>query len=138
MQQTSKYQFNLVEGSDDFSPTPLNQNMEKVEEALSVLNAAVETAQTTADTAQAAAETLHYVIGSYIGNGGTQDINLGFQPQFLFITAQMTGASKDASYLAITGGNEYLTTVILKSFGFTVVHGSTKYPFTNQSDRVYR
>ena len=34
MQQTSKYQFNLVEGSDDFSPAPLNQNMEKVEEEL--------------------------------------------------------------------------------------------------------
>ena len=40
MQQTSKYQFNLVEGSDDFSPTPLNQNMEKVEELLSELSTA--------------------------------------------------------------------------------------------------
>ena len=34
MQQTSKYQFKLIEGTDDFSPTPLNDNMEKVEEAL--------------------------------------------------------------------------------------------------------
>lgn len=34
MQQTSKYQFNLVENTDDFSPAPLNQNMEKVEEEL--------------------------------------------------------------------------------------------------------
>ena len=41
MQQTSKYQFNLVEGSDDFSPTPLNQNMEKVEEELIALSAAL-------------------------------------------------------------------------------------------------
>lgn len=32
MQQTSKYQFKLIEGTDDFSPTPLNDNMEKVEE----------------------------------------------------------------------------------------------------------
>ena len=34
MQQTSKYQFNLVDTTDDFSPAPLNQNMEKVEEEL--------------------------------------------------------------------------------------------------------
>ena len=34
MQQTTKYQFNLVDTTDDFSPTPLNQNMEKVEEEL--------------------------------------------------------------------------------------------------------
>lgn len=34
MQQTSKYQFNLVEGSDDFSPAPLNQNAQKTEAAL--------------------------------------------------------------------------------------------------------
>ena len=32
MQQTTKYQFKLIEGSDDFSPQPLNDNVEKVEE----------------------------------------------------------------------------------------------------------
>ena len=41
MQQTSKYQFNLVEGGDDFSPTPLNQNMEKVEQELSGLESSI-------------------------------------------------------------------------------------------------
>lgn len=34
MQHTSKYQFKLIEGTDDFSPGPLNDNMEMVEEAL--------------------------------------------------------------------------------------------------------
>ena len=81
---------------------------------------------------------LPYVIGSYTGNGGTQDIDLGFQPRFLFITAQMTSALKDATYLAITGGNDYLRTVTLKEFGFTVTHGDTSYPFTNQNDLIYR
>ena len=32
MQQTTKYQFNLVVATDDFSPDPLNQNMGKVKE----------------------------------------------------------------------------------------------------------
>lgn len=34
MQQTSKYQFKLIEGTDDFSPAPLNQNTQKAEAAL--------------------------------------------------------------------------------------------------------
>ena len=41
MQQTTKYQFKLIEGSDDFSPQPLNDNAEKVEEALQALETSV-------------------------------------------------------------------------------------------------
>ena len=47
MQQTSKYQFNLVEGSDDFSPTPLNQNIEKIEETLEGMETALSKTYTT-------------------------------------------------------------------------------------------
>ena len=39
MQQTEKYQFNLIETSDPFSPEPLNANMEKAEAALAGLSA---------------------------------------------------------------------------------------------------
>ena len=34
MQQTSQYQLNLIEGSDDFLPDPINENMEKLEEVV--------------------------------------------------------------------------------------------------------
>ena len=34
MQQTSKYQFKLIEGTDDFSPTPLNDNAQKTEDLI--------------------------------------------------------------------------------------------------------
>lgn len=34
MQQTEKYQFNLIEGGDDFSPEPLNQNTQRAEALL--------------------------------------------------------------------------------------------------------
>ena len=34
MQQTTKYQFNLVDATDDFSPTPLNQNAQKTEDLI--------------------------------------------------------------------------------------------------------
>ena len=63
MQQTSKYQFNLVEGSDDFSPTPLNQNMEKVEEELSGLESSVMANLGTIG------HNLRIQTGSYVGTG---------------------------------------------------------------------
>ena len=34
MQQTEKYQFNLIEGADDFSPEPLNENTQRAEALL--------------------------------------------------------------------------------------------------------
>ena len=34
MQQTSKYQFKLIDGTDDFSPTPLNDNAQKTEDLI--------------------------------------------------------------------------------------------------------
>ena len=83
-------------------------------------------------------DNLPYVIGSYNGNGGTQDINLGFQPRFLFITSQIASSSKDCIYLAMTGGNDYSSTVTLKDFGFSVMHGSMQYPYVNVSGRIYR
>ena len=66
MQQTSKYQFKLIEGTDDFSPTPLNDNMEKVEEKLSELNDTV--AQHTAAIGTGG-HTCRIAFGSYQGTG---------------------------------------------------------------------
>lgn len=40
MQQTEKYQFNLVESTDAFSPAPLNENMELVEMQFQAVEAA--------------------------------------------------------------------------------------------------
>lgn len=59
MQQTSKYQFNLVENTDDFSPAPLNQNMEKVEEELEGILEVIGSGGNTARIAY----------GSYTGTG---------------------------------------------------------------------
>ena len=41
MQQTSKYQFKLIEGTDDFSPAPLNQNTQKAEAILTGVEVAL-------------------------------------------------------------------------------------------------
>ena len=94
MQQTTKYKLNLIEKSDTFSPDPLNQNTQKVENALSAATAhtdagdrAEASARASADAALAqrvtALEAHHIYVGTYTGNGSTTDgqtINLGFTP----------------------------------------------------------
>lgn len=74
MQQTSKYQFNLVDGSDDFSPAPLNQNAQKTEtlfEGLEEDLAALETSlgQSMTDLEDSVDESLASVLAA-VGSGG--------------------------------------------------------------------
>ena len=84
MQQTSKYQFNLVEGSDDFSPAPLNQNAQKTEAALVAMEESL-TGQieemegslaSLAANVGTAGKTARIAWGSYTGTG----IGLGCSP----------------------------------------------------------
>ena len=89
MQQTSKYQFKLIEGTDDFSPTPLNDNMEKVEEKLSELNDTV--AQHTAAIGTGG-HTCRIAFGSYQGTGtygagSPNSLTFDFCPVAVFIRA---------------------------------------------------
>lgn len=62
MQQTDKYQLNLIESSDTFSPAPLNENAQKLEAAIAAeaaagaqACAAEASARVSADAAEAAA-----------------------------------------------------------------------------------
>ena len=74
MQQTSKYQFKLIEGTDDFSPTPLNDNMEKVEDALEALDASVAEqlgdVEDAMDTLEAGVESSLANLTAALGTGG--------------------------------------------------------------------
>ena len=85
MQQTQTYKLNLLETSDAFSPSPLNENMEKVETKLAALDG------TAADheTRITALEVKKMVVGTYAGNGsygkGSQGIELGFSPLALIV-----------------------------------------------------
>ena len=42
MQHTEKYQFKLIDGTDDFSPQPLNDNMELVEDQFQAVEQALD------------------------------------------------------------------------------------------------
>ena len=151
MQQTTKYQFKLIEGSDDFSPQPLNDNVEKVEELFQDMEEAVEEAQSAADAAQNTADAAYcptnkpYVIGSYegtLGNtNGSQTITLGFKPSFLIICGNATNgignSDSIAGYYAMSGGNAYSSVLTLTDTGFVVAQKTSILPLLTLSGRTY-
>ncbi len=100
MQQTNKYKLNLIEKDDTFSPDPLNDNMEKVEEALEREAAARQAADATEAQARADADAAldrriqtieaHKIVFGSANNTSTT-ANLGFTPLLLYVTG-MNGA----------------------------------------------
>ena len=66
MQHTSKYQFKLIEGTDDFSPTPLNDNMEMVEEQFEAVEEEFSEVMTNLGSG---GNTARIIYGSYVGTG---------------------------------------------------------------------
>ena len=77
MQQTSKYQFKLIEGTDDFSPAPLNQNAQKTETLLAGMEEDLAALEDSVDSQLAAVtaalgsggHTARIAWGSYTGTG---------------------------------------------------------------------
>ena len=87
MQQTTKYQFKLIEGTDDFSPTPLNDNMEAVESQLSALETSL---AGLADNLGTAGHNCRIATGSYVGTGtygqsSPNSLTFPFPPLFVLI-----------------------------------------------------
>ena len=80
MQQTEKYKLNLIEKTDTFSPDPLNENMEKVEAAITAEAAAL-------DQRLQVIEAHKIAIGSAIYAGNT--VHLGFTPRALYAVGYM-------------------------------------------------
>lgn len=105
MQQTNTYQFNLIEGSDTFSPAPLNENMTKLEAALADARTDAgsglsreEAARIAADAALdlrlSALEVHKVAVGSYDGTGAApRNFQLGFTPKAVLVqTTSKTGS----------------------------------------------
>ena len=82
MQQTETYKLNLMEGSDTFSPQPLNENMEAIEGVLKELASD------------------RVIVGSYTGDGTTDRfIEVGFTPKALLLFIQFGSNSQECFIL---------------------------------------
>ena len=125
MQQTTKYQFKLIEGSDDFSPQPLNDNVEKIENALEGMEEALGQFYSP--------DNKPYVTGYYTGDRTYQEIILGFQPSFVIVSGD-SGSSDEMlwQYSAVIYPNHSAANASITSNGFGV--GDAGY-FPNLSER---
>ena len=123
MQQTQTYKLNLIETSDTFSPAPLNENMEKLEDAISASAADLDSRVTVLEGHKIATGT--YSGNAPSGNSIWQSIPLGFTPIFVYI--QTIGGSVPVS--VVSGGrHNYL---LIEEGGFKVQNS------WNQSTSIY-
>ena len=149
MQHTNQYQFNLIESGDTFSPQPLNENMESLDETLSMLNSTVD------DLSQSH---LKIAVGSYVGTGKNgastpNRLTFPFAPKIVIIVADAQGCiyggtiflygqtqSGNMSNSVNNNGSAYVSRVTLSWGENSVSWYSTYYPEVqmNLSDVTYR
>ena len=129
--------------------------MEDFNEAMTALDQGIKTAQDTADTAESKADAAQttansvadaytpdnkpYVIGTYSGNDGTRQIELGFQPS-LVIAAGDTAQSEETGllYTGMFSPGSSITSGSVESYGFKVSSVSGYYPNLNARYVSYR
>jgi len=120
---------------DDFNK--MNENIEagidtargEAAEAQAVANSA----KVAANAAQQSAGNAYspsnkpYVTGTFTGNGGTQEINLGFRPSFVIIGADQIATSDvvAAGRVALSAGGVNTRRISLTSNGFRVHFSET-------------
>lgn len=102
MQQTEKYKLNLIESSDPFLPDGLNQNTQKVEDAMIAHEEKVKGSLDTFGARVTALEAHRFFIGTYTGNGRVDGfVELGFTPMAIF----MIGGAAFDCFFAFNNGN---------------------------------
>lgn len=87
MKHTENHKFNLIETTDTFSPEPLNQNMETLEQALGELAGRNDAgdAQTAALAKRITTLEGHYFKAGTFKGGGDLTVSVGFPPKFVLL-----------------------------------------------------
>ena len=90
MQHTDKYKLDLIEKEDAFSPDALNENTQKVEEALIAHEGAVKEVTDGLDQRVTVLEAHKFACGSFQtpSDNGPLVVELGFTPKAVFISRQ--------------------------------------------------
>ena len=116
MQHTETYNLNLIETSDTFSPDPLNQNAQALEDAVEDARAEARAAESALNARVLSLEGKHIKCGMYTASADAapMTVSLGFTPRAVFAFspsgnvhgALFYGYSKDTNPAAeiISGG----------------------------------
>lgn len=133
MQHTNQYQFNLIENTDTFSPDPLNENAEKMEEELAELSKSIE---------EAAAGCAKIAIGSYSGTdtyGKSKPMKLtfGFTPQVVLVLRSTAAlhSTYGASLMLIRPN---ATGCVDTNYSVTVTWGEDSVSWYSTDNQVYQ
>ncbi len=115
MQHTDKYQLNLIEASDTFSPDPLNENARRLEQAISAEAAAQDQARAAdiaaLDQRLQVFEAHRLVIGS--AKEG-EKVYLDFTPKVLYVAG-------------FNGAHQLFFDGRVSTFGLSFVNGELKH-----------
>lgn len=119
MQHTSKYQFKLIEGTDSFSPAPLNDNMERIEEKLEELDVGLTEVQEFLESG----ENCKIAWGNYTGNGtygssNKNSLTLPFSPKVILIIPSKTAMELNANFQGMFGIGLVHAGVLLNTGGY--------------------
>lgn len=128
MKKTAKYDLNLIELSDTFSPAPINENTEKIATQFDTVRAEAATANTAVDQRLQALESHRFAVGSYSGDNTAHVFSLGFTPRFVIVNASSGGGSNMA-----IGGSSSTPSLSIVSGGFSITGADS----TNSSSRHY-
>lgn len=113
MQQTKNLNLNIIESTDTFSPEPLNDNAQKLEDAIQAAEGKADAAVTAVSAALASHS--HFVTGLYDGTGHANKFTLGFRPRFVIIVFLIQNATAYATYSTVTifpdGWNSSILTI---------------------------
>lgn len=131
MNYTTNYHLPQWVEEDRISMEDFNQMCEGIDEGLTEI--------------KTEAEDKGYVIGSYVGNGGTQTIGLGFRPSFLFIGSSnsATSSRNPLQHGIFCSGTSVPLMLSIKNTGFEVTDTSdadtysNPYPLINQNYSTY-
>ena len=103
-------------------------------------------AKSTATAAQQAAGNAYspdnkpYVVGSFIGNGGTKEINLGFRPSLVLICSDQMASNSVAagSRIAMSAGGVNTQRIAITKTGFRVTYtSSVPFPTINYANGTF-
>ena len=115
MQHTNQYQFNLIESGDTFSPQPLNENAEKMEQALAAAKA-----EAAAATQALAATVPKITMGSYTGKGTSgqenkNSLTFGFKPYAVLVSQESSSSYYGVWVYGTTTGRSFTSESAMKN-----------------------
>ena len=128
------------EAHDPVRREDFNGAMANIDAGITAARQAAGTAQGAAEKAQAAVDTLPYLVGTYVGNGyGTRAITLGFKPSLVLISGEgYSDSDYTVQHTVIATEDAPRLLIEFTETGFNLRQVGDYMPYLNTSNLAYR